>query len=93
VLVYNGTPDQVVSDVTLTGLVVSGYRASVSRVLGLIVDSASSPGIQNATLSGIAITGDGRPAGLVSNQTGTTFAVSSVLRNGAALIRTGGYFR
>lgn len=93
VLVYNGTPDQLVSDVTLTGLAVSGYRASVSRVLGLIVDSASSPGIRNATLSGITITGDGRPAALVSNQASSTFAVSSVLRNGAALVRTGGYFR
>ncbi|SCX40122.1 Pectate lyase superfamily protein [Klenkia marina] len=93
VLVYNGTPDQLVSDVTLTGLTVSGYRASVSRVLGLIVDSASSPGIRNATLSGIAITGDGRPAALVSNQSSTTFAVTSVLRNGAGLVRTGGYFR
>ena len=93
VLVYNGTPDQVVSDVTLTGLSVSAYRASVSRVLGLIVDSATSPGIRNATLSGIAISGDARPAALVSNQASTTFAVSSILRNGAALVRTGGYFR
>ncbi|WP_131801397.1 glycosyl hydrolase family 28-related protein [Klenkia brasiliensis] len=93
VLIYNGTPDQVVTDVTLTGLTVTGYRATVSRVLGLIVDSASSPGIRNATLSGIAISGDTRPAALVSNQTATTFGLTSVLRNGAALVRTGGYFR
>ncbi len=92
VLVYNGTTDQLVSDVTVTGLTVSGYRATVSRVLGLIT-SASSPGIRNATLSGIAISGDTRPAALVSNQDATTFSLGSVLRNGAALVRTGGYFR
>lgn len=92
VLVYNGTTDQLVSDVTVTGLTVTGYRATVSRVLGLIT-SASSPGIRNATLSGIAISGDTRPAALVSNQDATTFSLGSVLRNGAALVRTGGYFR
>jgi len=92
VLVYNGTPDQLVTDVTVTGLAVTGYRPTVSRVLGLIT-SASSPGIRNATLSGIAITGDTRPAALVSNQDATTFSLGSVLRNGAALVRTGGYFR
>jgi hypothetical protein len=93
VLVYNGTPDQAVTDITVTGLAVSGYRATVSRVLGLIASSASSPGIRGVTLSGIAITGDPRPAALVSNQAATTFTASGVLRNGGALVRTGGYFR
>jgi hypothetical protein len=93
VLVYNGTGDQAVQDITLSGLSVAGYRATVSRVLGLIADSASSPGIRDVTLSGIAITGDPRPAALVSNQGPTTFSTAGVLRNGAALVRTGGYFR
>ncbi|MCO7220213.1 glycosyl hydrolase family 28-related protein, partial [Klenkia sp. PcliD-1-E] len=92
VLVYNGTTDQLVSDVTVTGLAVTGYRATVSRVLGLITNP-SSPGIRDVTLSAIAITGDTRPAALVSNQDATTFTLGSVLRNGAALVRTGGYFR
>ena len=87
VLVYNGTGDQVVQDLTLTGLSVSGYRGTVSRVLGLIADSTSSPGIRGVSLSGIAITGDTRPAALVSNQGATTFTAAGVLRNGGALVR------
>ncbi|MFC7574281.1 hypothetical protein ACFQX8_19125 [Klenkia terrae] len=93
VLVYNGTTDQTVQDITVTGLTVSGYRATVSRVLGLIADSAASPGIRSVTLSAITITGDSRPAALVSNQGATTFTAAGVLRNGGALVRTGGYFR
>lgn len=93
VLVYNGTGDQTVQDITVSGLAVSGYRGTVSRVLGLIADSGSSPGIRNVSLSGISISGDGRPAALVSNQGATTFSVTGVLRNGGPLVRTGGYFR
>ena len=92
VMLYNGTNDLAVEDVLISDIAVTGYRGTMSRVLGLIANTPAGA-IRNITLQSITITGDSRPAALVSNQPTSQFSMVGVTRNGRGFVQQGGYFR
>lgn len=92
VMLYNGTSDLAVEDVLISDINVSGYRGTMSRVLGLIANTPAGV-IRNISLQSITITGDSRPAALVVNQPTSQFGMAGVTRNGGGLRQSGGYFR
>ena len=83
VLVYDGTSDRAVSNVTVADLAISGTRSSVSRWVGLIADSGGA--ISGAVLSNLAIDGAGPATPFVSNAPSTGYRLAGWTRDGRAL--------
>jgi hypothetical protein len=83
VLVYNGTADRAVRNVTISGLTLSGLRPSASRWTGLVADSSGA--ISNAVLSNITLSGSGPGTPFVTNAATTTYRLTGWVRDGVQL--------
>lgn len=79
VLVYDGSSESSVSDVTVEDLEVVGTRASASRQVGVIADGGGET-ITGVTLTGLAV--EGGPDGLLSAPAATDVDVSGWTRDG-----------
>lgn len=79
VLVYNGRKDEVLRDITVSGLSVSGTRASASRQVGIITEQQG--GAVGVNLTGFALTG-GPATDLVSKEPKANYRVMGWTRDG-----------
>ena len=88
VLVYNGTDGQSVSDVDISGLTITGTRASASRWVGLVDDGAGR--IDGVRLTRLALDGAGPGTTFVTSEPGIGYTLSGWTRDGKELAgRTG----
>jgi hypothetical protein len=83
-LVFNGTSDKTVRNVTMAGLRVQGTRPTASREVGLVGDEHSS-GISDVTLRNIALTSGGPAQVFVSNSASTRYRTEGWTRDGQPL--------
>jgi hypothetical protein len=83
VLVYDGTADRAVRDVTVSGLTLSGLRSDASRWVGLVADSTGRIGA--VRLAGITISGPGPVTAFVSNARSTVYSLADWRRNGVVM--------